>query len=100
MTDGFIPIGKITNNKENIEEVLKNNSFNGIFDGNGNTIKNLKIIEKITNKDEGIAIGLFAINCGTLQNIKLIDVDINAEIDDNLYFSVSALAGTNYINVL
>ena len=98
MTDGFIPIGKITNNKENIEEVLKNNSFNGIFDGNGNTIKNLKIIEKITNKDEGIAIGLFAINCGTLQNIKLIDVDINAEIDDNLYFSVSALAGTNYIN--
>lgn len=95
MTDGFIPIGESKTNNENIEEIAKNNCFNGIFDGNGKTIKNLKIIEKITNKDERIAIGLFAINCGTLQNIKLINVNVNAEIDDNLYFAVSALAGLN-----
>lgn len=97
--DGFIPIGKINYTENTKEDILKNNSFNGTFDGNGYVINNLKINEKTQKQDEWEEIGLFTRNCGTIQNLKLTNVNINLEISNNVFSSVSALVGVNYATI-
>lgn len=97
--DGFIPIGKINYTENTKEDILKNNSFNGTFDGNGYVINNLKINEKTQKQDEWEEIGLFTRNRGTIQNLKLTNVNINFEISNNVFSSVSALVGVNYATI-
>lgn len=97
--DGFIPIGKINYIENTKEDILKNNSFNGTFDGNGYVINNLKINEKTQKQDEWEEIGLFTRNRGTIQNLKLTNVNINLEISNNVFSSVSALVGVNYATI-
>lgn len=97
--DGFISIGKINYTQDTKESVYKNNSFNGTFDGNGYVINNLKINEITQKQDEWEEIGFFSRNCGTIQNVKLINVDINLEISNNSFSSVSALVGVNYATI-
>ena len=97
--DGFIPIGKINFTQDTKESVYKNNSFNGTFDGNGHVINNLKINEITQKQDEWEEIGFFSRNCGTIQNVKLTNVDINLEISNNAFSSVSALVGVNYATI-
>ena len=97
--DGFIPIGKINYTENTKEDILKNNSFNGTFDGNGYVIDNLKINEKTQKQDEWEEIGLFTRNRGTIQNLKLTNVNINLEISNNVFSSVSALVGVNYATI-
>ena len=97
--DGFIPIGKINYTENTKEDILKNNSFNGTFDGNGYVINNLKINEKTQKQDEWEEIGLFTRNRGTIQNLKLTNVNINLEISNNVFSSVSALVGVNYATI-
>ena len=97
--DGFIPIGKINYTENTKEDILKNNSFNGTFDGNGYVINNLKVNEKTQKQDEWEEIGLFTRNRGTIQNLKLTNVNINLEISNNVFSSVSALVGVNYATI-
>lgn len=97
--DGFIPIGKINYTQDTKENVLKSNSFNGTFDGNGYVISNLKINEKTQKQDEWEEIGFFTRNCGTIQNVKITNADINLEISNNVFSSVAALVGVNYATI-
>lgn len=60
-------------------------AFTGSFDGNGYTIKGLKITYSL-----GDQVGLFAHNAGVLQNITLLNVDISTTRD-----RVGAIAGYN-----
>jgi len=57
-TEGFAPIGADINNLE-----ARGGGFYGIFDGKGKTIKNLKL------KQGNLALGLFAVNKGTIKNL-------------------------------
>jgi len=74
--------------RENIDcngfEFYPINDFNGYFDGNGKTIKNLTI-----NLPEQNNVGLFSILNGTITKIGLQDVNIIG------YNNVGGIAGTN-----
>lgn len=72
--EGFKPIGKYDIETPSDEEVTRQNSFEGTFNGNSNVIKNL-YINKIAEKDME-QIGFFATNCGEIRNLGLIDVNI------------------------
>ena len=71
---GFIPIGKYDIETPSDEEVARQNSFEGTFNGNGNVIKHLYINE-VAQKDAE-QIGFFATNCGEITNLGLTDVNI------------------------
>lgn len=55
------------------------NPFEGIFNGNNKTIKNLTI--NVNNIEDKAFVGLFGINKGTISNVKIIG---NVIVDDNL----------------
>ena len=71
--EGFIPIGKY-DIQENNEEIVRQNNFEGTFNGDGNVIKNLYINKVGENEIEEI--GFFANNCGEIRNLGLIDVNM------------------------
>ena len=71
--DGFIPIGKF-DIQENNEEIVRQNNFEGIFEGNNNVIKNLYINKVGENEIEEI--GFFGNNCGEIKNLELMDANI------------------------
>lgn len=71
--EGFKPIGKY-DVQENNEEIVRQNNFEGIFNGNNNVIKNL-YINKV-GKNEIEEIGFIANNCGEIRNLGLIDANI------------------------
>ena len=82
--------------------------FRGIYDGNGHTIRHLKINPSIYNRG---CVGLFgATNNAVIKNLDLIDVDISGDIGEVfdksgfyedggwIYDSVGALAGFVFCN--
>ena len=92
--DGFIPIGKYDISTPSDEEVARQSSFEGIFDGNGNVIKNLYINESAENDAEQI--GFFATNCGEIRNLGLIDVNIYV---NGKSISIGGLTGGTFGNI-
>ena len=81
--EGFLSIGTIENTKEKC--------FKGTFDGNNHEIKNLYINK---NANDGVKrIGLFGTNIGIIKNIKLVDININAEC---VSASIGGITGINY----
>ena len=66
-------------------------SFNGTFNGNGFSIINLTITE-ISNSN----IGLFAINYGSIKNVRLTNISYNIDNFYNSSFSIGSLVGTNH----
>lgn len=69
---------------------LGGNYFWGVFEGNGHTIKNLKIQQKNPNFDN-YYYGLFGWNCGTIQNVKV----ESATIDSNGASYIGGIAAVN-----
>jgi len=76
--EGWEPIGQNVSGSE----------FQGVFDGNGFTIKNLFI-----NRPTADNVGLFGVNLGVIKNIALEDVDITSAR------YTGALVGRNYSDV-
>lgn len=72
----FAPGGAFYNNGEGWQPIGTNgsNAFNGVFDGNGYSIKGLKI--NTTNKDSNFC-GLFGYNLGVINDVDLQNVEIN-----------------------
>ena len=76
----------------------KDHPFNGAFNGNGHTIKNIKlnkIIEEYKGEDNIYYIGLFGYNKGVIKNI-VIDgnkIDLCQEVNDNKMVSIGTIAG-------
>ena len=66
-------------------------SFNGTFNGNGFSIINLTITE-ISNSN----IGLFAINYGSIKNVRLTNISYDIDNFYNSSFSIGSLVGTNH----
>ena len=93
--NGFIPIGKYDILEQDNEEILRQNNFAGIFNGNNNIIKNLYINEIKENGTERI--GLFADNCGTIKNLGLINVNINVRGKN---MEVGGVSGATFGNII
>lgn len=90
MGNGWEPIGS--------GGAYGNTAFTGTFDGNGYTIKGLRInITELPESTGGdIYAGLFANNCGVIKNV---NIDMNSTIavkiiNHNLY--VGSIAGSNH----
>ena len=92
--EGFIPIGKYDIEDTANEELTRQNNFEGIFDGDGNVIKNLYINEKAEKEKEQI--GLFAYNCGEVRNLGLIDVNIYVSGETML---IGGITGATFGNI-
>lgn len=71
--DGFHGIGSAVKNEKN--------NFSGFFDGNNCIISNL-LIRTIQNSESGV--GFFSYNYGTIRNIGLENVNINAVFDTEI----------------
>ena len=74
------------------------NPFNGVFNGNGHTIKNIKLNKKneeCKGEDNFYYIGLFGYNKGVIKNIVIDgnDIDLCQEVSENEYISVGTIAG-------
>ena len=66
----------------------KENKFNGIFDGNGFKISNLKVNMKEEAK------GLFGFSSGIIKNLGLINIDMSNKSDDG-YGYIGGITGYN-----
>ena len=88
---GWNPIGS--------GDLYKGGAFSGVFDGNGHTIKGLRINLTNSNPPAGIAkdtyAGLFANVTGTVRNLHLADVDITAT-----YYSSTYSTNAHKVNVI
>ena len=84
--DPFIPIGY-----ENGEY----SAFKGTLDGNGYSIKNLKISLTLKKENDWVSCGLFCSLEGEVKNLVLTGVDINPKLDTNPYYNanVGSIAG-------
>lgn len=91
---GFIPIGKYDVQEGTNENIVSQNNFEGIFDGNDNVIRNLYINKVGENKIEEI--GLFANNCGEIKNLGLIDVNIYVNGETMI---TGGIAGATFGNI-
>lgn len=91
---GFIPIGKYDIETPSDEEVARQNSFEGTFNGNGNVIKHLYINE-VAQKDAE-QIGFFATNCGEITNLGLTDVNIYVT---GKSIAIGVIAGGTFGNI-
>ena len=74
---GFVPIG-----------LDYNESFTGVFDGNGYAIKNLYIKISATGT---VNVGLFGYSEGTIKNLGMVDSDISATSSSSAY--IGGIAG-------
>jgi len=91
---GWLPIGNINLAifeiaedipEEELEEIVKKEFFVGVFNGNNNYIKGLKINRE---EENGVAIGLFgAVIYSEIKNLNLIEIDIKGK------YSVGGLVG-------
>ena len=86
---GFEPIGVYEYEYETWDF---KNCFSGTFDGNGKTIYNLNII-KTTKEEKNTAIGLFAINKGTIKNLKIYNANIMVTDESIPYIGIGIVAG-------
>ncbi len=88
----FAPGGAFYNNGKGWEPIGANgsNAFKGVFDGNGHTIKGLKI-----NAGGGTTnfVGLFGYSTGAVSNVKLENVKIT--VSDSQYAYVGGVAGAS-----
>ncbi len=78
---GWQPIGTITNNDCSDSA---SNCFSSIFEGNGYSIANLRINRGTINE-----VGLFAVNTGTIRNLRLSAIEVTGNT------SVGGLVGRN-----
>jgi len=87
----FAPGGAFYNNGEGWQPIGTNgsNAFNGVFDGNGYSIKGLKI--SVSNKDSNFC-GLFGYNLGIINDVDLKDVNISVNGGKRAY--VGGICGT------
>jgi filamentous hemagglutinin family protein len=76
-TQGFVPVGEM------------GNAFVGTFDGRGHTIDGLKIAPTDPNV---VNIGLFGVNAGTIENVRLTNASIAA--------NTSTTAPTQYVGTV
>ena len=83
---GFIPIGP-----SNWEI---NDGFCGIFDGNNNTIYNLRIIKEVLDSDVLIGVGMFTMNSGIIQDLNIKNANIYANIRTGAWSCIGILAST------
>lgn len=85
---GWKPIGSDSNNKIT--------GFKGILDGQGYTIKGLRIEVVDKNVNEHRYYGLFAYNKGTIKNVALSNVNISCKLTiESHYLFVGSIAGVN-----
>lgn len=70
--------------------------FSGVFDGNNFTISNFKI-STLEVSPHGAYIGFFGINGGTIQNLKIENININIDIssEEPIYTQIGSLVGRN-----
>ena len=92
--EGFIPIGKYDVQEGTNENIVSQNNFEGIFDGNDNLIGNL-YINKI-GESEIEEIGFFANNCGEIKNLGLIDANIYVNGETMI---TGGIAGATFGNI-
>ena len=85
--EGFIPIGT------RFDIDISTNYFEGIFDGNKNTIYNL--YQNVKNSDSTIISGLFSTNNGTIKNLKLKNINLNGN-NENEFLLIGGIAGRNF----
>lgn len=98
--EDFSENGDFYNNNEGFEPIgngYSSNIFKGIFDGNGYSIKNLKI-KKISYQTSYI--GLFGYNEGTIKNLHMINNDIYLSVttSSSRYYDSYVGAITAYNN--
>lgn len=93
--EGFIPIGKFDVQEEKNEDVISQNNFEGIFDGDDNIIRNLYINEVEENDKEQI--GLFANNCGEIKNLGLDSINIYVK---GKTIPIGGIAGATFGNII
>ncbi len=83
--NGWVPIGK--GSKSDVNEDI----FAGTFDGNGYTILNLRINDRVL----GIG-GLFGVNYGVIKNLGVVNGDIQVvNSDENSGATAGGIAGRN-----
>ncbi|WP_412527124.1 GLUG motif-containing protein [Burkholderia lata] len=82
----------IDGNNASFRSIGSDSSFNGVFDGLGNTLSRLNI----TNPYSGM-VGLFAVNTGRIANLALQDITATALTPRyGMPVSIGALAGWNF----
>ncbi len=79
--NGFKSIGTTSSDEE-----TKN--WLGTFDGQGNTIYNL-YIDVMDKEQNGVKIGLFSNNFGTINNLKLLNVNLRLESNNGFIAGIS-----------
>ena len=84
--EGFKTIGTI------YDSDVSMNHFYGVFDGNYNTICNL--YQDVEESDKVIITGLFGTNNGTIKNLQIKNVNLNASTN-NMYVLIGAITGRN-----
>ena len=88
--EGFIPIGTMYDSN------ISTNHFEGIFDGNNNTIYNL--YQNIEKSDYVLVTGLFGTNMGTIKNLQIRNANMNASTN-NMYVLIGTITGRNNGNI-
>ena len=77
-------------NWEPIGKVAGNNKFMGTFDGNGKTIRNLKI----SDRGEEETVGLFGVLNGTVKDLRIEGVNITHITDGRIAGGIGVVAGS------
>ena len=96
--DNWTPIGDTTYKTSDYTYDPVDNSkvFNGVFDGNGKVLSNLKIEKTVGDADNDANLGLFGIigDDAIVKNLTITNVDINTDGRN-----VGALAGVAYATI-
>lgn len=95
--EDFLENGDFYNNNEGFEPIgngSSTNIFKGIFDGNGYSIKNLKIRK---TSSEVPYIGLFGYNKGTIKNLHMVNSDIYISVTSSSIYGhyIGGIVGFN-----
>ena len=88
--EGFIAIGTM------YDRDVSMNHFQGIFDGNYNSIYNL--YQNVEESDKVLIAGFFGTNMGTIKNLQMKNINLNGTTN-NMHILMGAIAGRNSGNI-
>ena len=90
--EGFKSIGSIDNSNQS------ENSFAGIFDGNGKSIINLYMKKSSNDNSKDLRLGLFGNSYGTIKDLGLINCDISGTLNTSGSNTaiIGGIVGYNY----
>ena len=91
---GFIPIGITI---AQVGQEVQHNAFNGVFEGNGYKIYNLKLEKNIALDYEAyVETGMFGYNYGVIQNLGIEKGNVYTGIESQKFSAIALLVGTNH----